>query len=38
MAPELMPAMSAPVALSLQGRHAPAGRVDKTVTGLPDRA
>ncbi len=37
-APELMPAMSVPVGLPLQGRHAPVGRVDKTVTGLPDQA
>lgn len=38
MAPQLMPTMSAPVALPLRGRHAPVGRVDKTVTGLPDQA
>ncbi len=38
MALELMPAMSAPVALPLRGRHAPVGRVDKTVTGFPDQA
>jgi hypothetical protein len=38
MAPELTPAMSVPVRLPLRGRHAPVGRVDKTVTGLPDQA
>lgn len=34
--PKLMPVISVPVALTFRGRHTPVGRVDKTVTGLPD--